>query len=210
MGVRVITPPALEPITLEEAHAWVRDDSDPHNDFALTLLIQAMREYAENLTGRAFVPRTLELTLDSFAFCSRGAQGLLLPSPPLVSVESVTYVDVDGADRALSVDVYTVDADSDPGRIYLSYNQSWPSTRAVPGAVRVRYVAGYAPLQVGSPAVPDYRANIPACVKLWMHTRLATLFENREQIIVGDAVSELPRDFADGLLDAATSGMRFG
>jgi uncharacterized phiE125 gp8 family phage protein len=202
MAVRVVTPPSVEPITLDEAHDWIRDDGDSANDGVLGLLIKAMREYAETLTGRAFVQRTLELSCGAFWWNARCP--LVLPYPPLVSVESVKYLDVDGEERTLGVDVYTVDADNDPGRIFLAYQRTWPATRCAHNAVRVRYVAGFPPVAA------DYRANIPACVKLWMHTRLATLFENREQLVVGESIADIPRDFADGLLDGATSATRFG
>jgi hypothetical protein len=63
--------------------------------------------------------------------------------------------------------------------------------------VRVQYVAGYA------------NANaIPRQVRLWMQTRIATFYEQREQVMVGN-LSELPRPFVDGLLDGLNIRKRF-
>jgi hypothetical protein len=63
---------------------------------------------------------------------------------PLIDITQIQYVDSAGDTQTLSTDVYTVDADSTPGRFYLSYNQSWPTTRSTPKAVTVSYRAGYA------------------------------------------------------------------
>jgi 5-keto 4-deoxyuronate isomerase len=55
--------------------------------------------------------------------------------------------------------------------------------------VRIRYVSGY--------ANPN---SIPKKVRLWMQTRISTLYEHREQIVIGGVVN-IPRAFVDGLLD---------
>jgi 3-deoxy-7-phosphoheptulonate synthase len=71
------------------------------------------------------------------------------------SVVSINYVDSDGATQTLAAANYTVFTPTDgPGVIELAYNESWPSTRAVPNAVTVRFIAGYA-----------NAASVPAAVK---------------------------------------------
>lgn len=208
MPVREITAPVVEPVSLDQAKTWCRIDDtgdaviDDANDALLTMLIKAMREYAENLTGRAFVQRTLELALPWFP--SGGV--IVLPCPPLVSVTSVKYIDYAGVLQTVPDDEYEVDTDGEPGRVQPAYLQSWNGTRNVFNAVRVRYEAGYAP----SSSPTDYRENVPASVKVWMQARLATLWEQREQLITGTIVAEIPRGYADGLLDSLVIGARFG
>ena len=64
--IRVITAPASYPVTRAQAKEWCRVDADDSSqDNVLDLLIGAMTNYAEHLTGRAFVERTLELTADA-------------------------------------------------------------------------------------------------------------------------------------------------
>jgi hypothetical protein len=75
----------------------------------------------------------------------------------------------------------------------------WPSTKAVIGAVRIGYTCGYAPTASPQDAAA-LRANVPAAVKAWMHARLLTLFDKRDQLVMGQVV-QVPRDFVDGLLD---------
>jgi uncharacterized phiE125 gp8 family phage protein len=201
MTVRVITPPSVEPVSLAQAKQWCRIDDDiTDQDAVITILIQGMREYAENLTGRAFVQRTLELTLPCFPAV------IELPRPPLISVTHIKYYDLSGALQTLDPGVYEVDSYREPGLVRPAYLESWEPARNVFNAVQVRYEAGYAP--VGSPT--DYREMVPANLKVWMNARLATLYENREQLITGTIVQPLPRDFADGLLDSLRVANFFG
>lgn len=204
MTLIVVTPPTVEPVTVAEACAWCRIDAAEQaaNTSVLQLLIKAMREKAENITGRAFVQRLLQLNLDGWP----ESGGFELPQPPLVEVQSVKYTDEDNTLQTLSASLYTVDAQSEPGRIVPAWNAApWPNAIAVPNSVRVLYVAGYP--SYGSPSTDDYTINIPASLKLWMHARLATLYENREQLIQNNQV-QIPRDFADGILDDLVLGSR--
>ena len=195
-GVRVVTEPAFEPVTLAEAKLWLRiDDGDTDQDAEILLLIIAMRERAEELTGRSFVQRTLEMWMDDFP----ADEVIFLPHGPVISVESVSYLDADGALQVLdgSPSSWQEDLVGHPARISPLYGTNWPNAREGYGAVRVQYVAGYA------------NANaIPRQVRLWMQTRIATFYEQREQVMVGN-LSELPRPFVDGLLDGLNIRKRF-
>jgi uncharacterized phiE125 gp8 family phage protein len=187
--VRVVTHPTVEPVTVQEARLWCRIDADDATqDAMLQLLIIAMREHAEALTGRSFARKTYEMVMDEFP---PNDEVIELPYPPLVSVSYVTYADGDGADQTLagSPDAFLVDAGSAPGRISPLYGGQWPSTRAQIGAVRIGYVAGYATTNL-----------VPKAFRIWMQARIATLYENREQLVMNNVV-EIPREFADGLLD---------
>lgn len=187
-SVRVVTPPAFEPVTLAEAKLWLRiDDDDTDEDATVLMIITAIGEYAEELTGRAFVARTLELRLDGFP------EGEIeLPFAPLRSVSSIDYLDADGVLQSLDVSPtgWQEDTASQPGRVAPLVNTDWPATSDEMGSVRITYNAGYA-----SPNA------IPRLARLWMQARISTLFEQREQLVVGGQVSDIPRDFVDGLLD---------
>lgn len=189
--VTVVSAPAVEPVTRAEAKLWLRVESaDTDQDDVIDVLITAMREYAEELTGRAFAERTLELRMDRFP-----ADGgvIELPYPPLRSVTSITYIDSTGVTQTLdsSPTGWQEDNIAEPGRVMpLSTTTGWPDTITDMGAVRIRYVAGY----------PSTSA-IPKKVRVWMQQRISTLFENREQLVTGTIVSPFPRDYVDGLLD---------
>jgi uncharacterized phiE125 gp8 family phage protein len=196
-GVRVVTAPSFEPVTLAEAKLWCRvDDDDTSQDATLMLLIIAMREHAEHLTGRVYAERTLELSLDSFPASGE----IALPYPPVQSVSSVYYVASDGSLTPMdsSPSSWQVDLYSVPPRVKASSTSTWPATQDAYGAVRIQYVAGYATHNL-----------IPKTLRLWMQARISTLYEQREQVVVGQTVQALPRDFVDGLLDNLRSDRMF-
>jgi len=207
MTIETVIAPAFEPVSLVEARRWLGlevDDSD--HTAVLTMLIKAMREYAENLTQRAFVTRTLRLTLERWPADTRYGALIELPFPPLQSVSLFRYRDSDGAAQTLAADQYSVYTHSEPGFVIPAPDVTWPTIDLLPDAVQLTYLAGYAP---GSPPdEPGSQETLPAAVKLWMQARLATLFENREQLISGTIVNALPRDFVDGLLDALVLARR--
>lgn len=203
MTVREVTAPSYEPVTLAQAKEWCRiDDDDTSQDTTvLPLLIGAMRRYAENLTGRAFIPRGLQLVLPCWP-----AQ-IELACPPLTEVTSITYLDTNGVQQTLAADQYTVHDWREPAVIVPAYLVTWPYLRDALDAVRVNFTAGYP--AVGSPTDGvAYQAGLPATLKLWIHARIATLFENREQIVVANNLLEIPRGHADGLLDELVVGSR--
>lgn len=180
--LKLVTTPAIEPVTLSEvkAHCVIAHDED---DTLLGTLISAAREHGESLTGRSWTEKTLEVVLDAFP---RGH--IELPATPITAVTSIKYLDADGSEQTMPSDDYTVDVDSLIGRVVAD---EWPETADKVNAVRVRYTAGWTP------------STIPSALKQWLMIRVATLYEQREAITMGN-VSELSRSFVDGLLDAHT------
>lgn len=205
--LEVITAPAFYPVTLSEAKRWLRiDDSDTNHDADVTMLIAAMTAYAENRTLRSFVPRTYRLNLDSWLY-ECGPYGMRIPLhyPPLIVVDSVTYLDTSGARLALDTALYDVYTTTEPAYLMQAYASLWPTARMWPSSIQVTYRAGY----TASPASEaDIQAMIPANLKLWMQTRIATLFENREQVIVGTIVTPMTHSYVDGLIDDLVVGDR--
>lgn len=195
MTLRILTEPAVEPVTLAELKAHCRVDDDITADDAyLTALIQTARELAEHLTNRALVRQQLELSLPGFPLA------IELPMAPLISVESVEYIDSDGTEQTLVANTdYQLDSRREPALVLPAWNTAWPGTRTVPNAVTVTYWAGYAPDETVSPT--DYRANVPNAIKQWIMIRAQQMYELREPLVIGAAVADLPRSYVDGMLD---------
>lgn len=177
----VITAPAAEPITLEEAKAHLRvvyaDD-----DAQITLMIAAARQAAETYLQRALMPQTLQVVVDCF-----GA-GVALPWPPFAALGAVTYTDADGAPAALTDPL--VDYRSGLAVLRPPYGGSFPQVQAG-SQVTITYDAGYLDA-----------TNVPAPIKAWMLLLIGTLYENRESVVVGTGVSasELPGGIWDRLV----------
>ena len=175
----VITSPAKEPITVEEAcdHAAIADVDGASN--RMSLCIKAAREMFERHTGRTVHETTYEFVLDSWP-----SGPLVLPrATPLLSVTSVTYKDSSGTETTVSSSLYVLDTWEVPGRIALAYSESWPSFTPYPvSPIRVRYVAGIA----ASPAT-----ECDATTKQAVAMLAAAYFENREAEILTENVSQI-------------------
>ena len=138
-----VTAPTIEPVTLQEVKDHLRVDGTD-DDALISALITAAREHVDGRDGwlgRALCTQTWDCHYDVFP-----DDGLLyLPVAPVQSVTSVKYVDPDGAQQTFSSANYALGADLDwSPRVILGWDKSWPSIRAVPEAVTVRVVAGYA------------------------------------------------------------------
>jgi hypothetical protein len=192
-GSAVLLTFTLEPITLAEARLHLRQ-TDTAEDTLIVRLISAARRMCERETWRAFLHSTWDYTLDQWPGWSEWRSGawsgvgpghwgfrnkgldVHIPNPPLVSVSSVSYVDGAGSTTTLASSGYLVTAGT-PGSISPAYGTRWPFGRSQPGAITIRYVAGYGPT---ADAVPD-----DAKVAILM--LVAHMYDNR-----GDADAAMP------------------
>jgi uncharacterized phiE125 gp8 family phage protein len=180
VGLKVVTPPAVEPVSLAEAKAHLRLDTD-FDDAYVSALITAARERIELFLRRALITQTLEYTLDGFP-----AGEIDLPRPPLQSVEWIKYVDTAGILQTLPAEDYVVDLSSNEiARVALAWNCFWPLTRPSINAVVIRFAAGYG----------DSVEDVPQAIRHGILIEIANLYENREDIVLGQtfelmAVSE--------------------
>lgn len=181
MALRLVVPPSTEPLTVDEAKAHLRV-THAEEDLLIASYVEAARQRCETFQRRAYVTQTWELTLDEFP---PGA--ILLPRPPIQSVESVKYTDETGTVQTLDERAYVVDTDSEPGRIVPAYGTFWPFTLCTPGAVRVRFVAGYG----------DGAADVPEVVRMAMRFYLGHYNTNREGVVTGTIATELPEGAKD-------------
>lgn len=153
MGLRLVTGPTIEPVSLAEAKAQLRL-TGAEDDGLIAGYILTARRAAESYIRGALITQTWDYTID-YGWPWVNVGGVLryrieLPLHPVVSVSSVSYVDDDGATQTLSTNLYTVRTDGPVSYIEKAYNQEWPSVRSIPAAITVRFVVGYEP-----DAVPD-------------------------------------------------------
>lgn len=184
--------PVFEPITATEAKLHCRVTSAAE-DSLFTILIATARQEAEAYMARTINLTTWRKTLDGFP-----ANGeIQLPYPKILSVAAFQYRDQAGAWTTVDAGLYGLDDSSKPGRIYLKWNESWPSDLdyTPQSSVRVDYKAGY----VDSAVEATVRAAVPASIKQWLLVRVSTLYENREALVTGTIVTPTPG--INGLLD---------
>lgn len=193
--------PGQEPISVDEAKVYLRV-IDSNDDDVIGYLITAARLYAEHYCERSFISQQWRLVLDSFPGpslmgvpyglpYSLPGHAVLLERGPVISVDSITYVDMGGVPQPMPSANYKADLSGPLPRVTPVFGQIWPITLPQIGSVQVNYTAGYG----------TKPSDVPAGIKHWLLMRLATLYENREEVaILGKGKVEI-LPFVDSLLD---------
>jgi uncharacterized phiE125 gp8 family phage protein len=157
------TAPVVEPITLAEAKEYARIDGSAE-DTLITALIKMARLHCESFTGKSLVPKTVTIT--SFAFPYQ----FQMPYGPVNAENNVTKVvtlDQNGGETNLN---YQVNVGLYPKMMILGGNQSYK--------FKMIYTAGF--------------TTVPEDIKLAMKMLVNTLYERREDVIIGTIVAEFP------------------
>jgi uncharacterized phiE125 gp8 family phage protein len=185
MNLRIVTQALLEPFTLAQARAHLNVDAEgsppAHEDDALIeILLTASREAVEQFTSRVLVDVEYELRVDRFS------AEIDLPVAPVKVINSITYIDGNGATQTLATSVYEFDDHPDYPKVRLAYGQTWPTIRGDANGVRIRFDAGYT--DNDSPNTNP----MPKGLQAALLTLLRHWYENREAVIVGSSANEIP------------------
>jgi uncharacterized phiE125 gp8 family phage protein len=181
----VITPPAVSPVSLDEAKAHLRVDHGD-DDALIQSLIDAATQHLDGPAGwlgRALIKQRLEMRLDFFIHwhrdCSSGE--IALPCPPLLGNVAMIYVDAAGAEQTLDPSVYSIvgSGGRSTARLALAYGQSWPSPRYQREAVRIQFDAGYG----------EARAAVPAPIRQAILLHVGALYEQREAVTLSNTAA---------------------
>ncbi len=196
MTLTLVTAPAELALTLAEVKAHLRVEDIANDEDALILsLIRAVHEHLDGRDGwlgRALITQTWDLVLDGFPGTRSRAVGytgigdasnaIRVPLPALQSVTTLKYTDTAGDEQTWDAANYTVDINSQPGRIVPVFGVSWPVARSVMNSVTVRFVAGYG---------NDWNS-VPAPIKHAMLLLIGHWYEHREEVVVGTIAQMLP------------------
>lgn len=191
--------PVIEPVALSDVWSQL-EIIESSRDTMLLLLIGAARRYAETYTRRSFITQKWKLVADAFPGNPCGyhvaadfsLDGVIQLDRGIVqTVDSVGYTAMDGTAQVMPTTDYVTELSGCPGRVALGFGKVWPIAIPQIGAVTVNYTAGY------GPAATD----VPEGIRHWILMRIATLFENREEVAVlaRGKIEALP--FVDTLLD---------
>lgn len=181
MPIIKATPPAEQPITLAEAKLQCQVDADITDEDALIdTYIESATGFCEEYTGRPLITQEKQYI---------GGFGTRIElTPNLLSVESVTYVDTDGATQTLDPAVYYIDTSSVVGRVIPL--ETWPAVKSThPQPVTVNFTCGYGDA-----------ADVPESIKQCIRLLVGHWYRNREPVVIGVSASTL--DFSvDSLLN---------
>lgn len=220
MSIRVVTPP--DPIVKPSESGSYLD-----TDARALATIAAVTETIDGPTGwlgRALGPQTLKLTLDSWHahrhhhywyYPHDHVHAFRLPCPPIIAIESVIYLDIDGNEQTVDVANYGLTDD------LLWFQPAWsaPELGCFPEPIRVQYKAGYngtdgaivGDLQTG-PVPARAKQAIILTAQHMLNTGSENLFLSvdevagvgRQQYVVSDAARQTIENTCDRLL----SGLR--
>ena len=210
MSAVLITAPTADVLSLDDVKRHLRVDFNDDDALIAGFIAAAVNQLdpaGGGWLGRALRPQAWELRLSSFwqhaCFESLyGHDAIVLPYPPLITVDSVKYDDGEGVERTLfeNTDFRIIGLGAPLARAAIApvYLGSWPSARCDHGSVRIRFTTGYPTAVAADPdhippivAVPD---RLPAPIIAWLKLYVGSLYENRESFIVGtrELVAELP------------------
>lgn len=168
VGLRLVTPPTSEPVTLEQAKAHCRVVV-PDDDALLIDLISFARDYVEDQTGVCFLTQTWEQTLDNFPYMN---QPIDLLRWPVQSITSLVYTDAQGDSFTWDPSNYLINKTSKPPRIAPVFAKFWPLlTLQTLANVTITMVAGFTDV-----------ANLPFRYRQALLMVIAHWYENRELI----------------------------
>ena len=172
----ITSEPASEPLTLAQAKNHLKiDTSITEDDDLITALIKIARQTAEKYCRRLLYTQTQVMRLDYFYNLME------INRTPIQSISSIKYYDSDNTLQTLSTDYYDVDVKSSPARITLKYGATYPTIKERTNAIEITFVAGWQTV-----------AAIPENIISGMYLLIGHLYENRESVVIGKIVNELP------------------
>ncbi len=173
----LIIGPAIEPVSLSEAKAWLKLDS-ADEDGIVTALVTAARSSVEAASRRLLISQTWRLVLDAWP-----AGGIVrVQLSPFKALLAVRSFDINGVATMSDPANFIVDKASEPARI-IPVNYVAPVTGRPFAGIELDLLLGY------GPAATD----VPQPLRQAMLLLIALWFENRGDGI-GGAGEALPPD----------------
>jgi len=171
--------------TQSHLRLFVENGSHPDDDL-IELYIDAATGAAEDYLQRYLAQRTVRLKRDDFPTENADGEVIInLPVYPVISVDSITYVDRDGATQTLTG--YEVDSASVPARIRIVEP---PDVETGLSKLTIDLTLGY-----GSGTSPASADLIPSSIKQAILLMVGQMYEHRENVVVGQGASEVPMAF---------------
>jgi uncharacterized phiE125 gp8 family phage protein len=188
MGLTRIQAPATDFVTLEEALAHCRVTTDVEAGLVQGYVFAA-RELVENDTGRAFITQKWALTLDNAwptikdRDTGRDQKRIVLPKPPIQSVDSITYFDSSGVQQTLAPSQYLVTkADTGEWVVDQATGATWPLVTKRAAFATINFTAGYG----------DNPGDVPELARQAVLLLVAQWYDYRLPIATAQAIQELP------------------
>ena len=161
--------------TTADAKDFLKVDTTA-DDTLIDNLIKAATQSCEIYTNRYFLDTLVTQYADKWADIEN------LYKSPVSSITHIKYYDSDDSLQTLAGTVYLLDEVSQPARIGLKPNQSYPNIANRINAVAVQYTVGYGTAST----------DVPEGIRQAVLMTIANWYENRQTVITGRTATELP------------------
>lgn len=169
----LVTPPAVEPVTIADARAYLRISTDSEDEI-LHRLLRTAREMVEAETGLALIDQTWRLHVERWPRSGR----LALFRYPVKAVASVVAYRPDGTAVSFAPEEFTLQQGRRPQRLYMAQH---PDASTYCG-IEVDFVAGFG----------ETGADVPDALKQAILTLTAHLYESRAGVDGEGASAPMP------------------
>lgn len=150
-------------VTLEEARAYLRVDSEDENAL-ISAMIDAAERHVEQFTGRTLLTQTFELVYDQVS------SSIEISKSPLRAVPKIEVISEAGVKTEVDASIYIVDTSGTRGRVVLKPGCVWPAHRGFASFI-ITVEAGY-----------GQAADVPQGLKQAVLAAVAVLFESRGEM----------------------------
>ncbi|WP_026881418.1 head-tail connector protein [Clostridium akagii] len=182
-NLKLVTPPVIEPLTLQEAQAYLRveDITDDEENSYIQTLITAAREWCETYQHRAYITQTWEMSLKEFPCAREDSLNnyhipniIEIPKGNLQTINSINYKDIYGTEFNLVENVDYIASNSGIlGKICPPYGTIFPYGPLWPlDPIIINFTCGYG----------DNATKVPQKVKQAMFMLISHWYDNRSII----------------------------
>jgi uncharacterized phiE125 gp8 family phage protein len=186
LPVETVVAATNDPVMIGQVRDWL-ELSDNSSDAKVIGLIKAATRYVEKQTGLRLFTQTVAMRRRCFA------DEMQLPTGPVQSIESITYLDGTGVIQTLTSSAYEAVLYGNRPVISLASGKSWPSILTSPAAVILTAVVGFGGI---NDQPEDIRLALMMLCAQWFDTRAAASEK---------AMSEIPNGVAALLADYSPS-----
>jgi uncharacterized phiE125 gp8 family phage protein len=173
--------PSAEPISLAEAKAHCRVDTEAE-DMLIASLILAARMHIERSLDVALVEQSWSLYLDAWP----ARDWLKLPLAPVISLDAVRLYSPTDTNVTLDPSLFFLDGAGGRPRLVRRDAQAWPLPGRNANGIEIAFTAGYGP-------TPD---DVPMPIRLAIKMLVAHWYEAREPVLPGEEANALPMGVA--------------
>ncbi len=164
MSIILITPPAVEPVSLAEAKAHLRISHSDDDTYVSTLIIAARRQI-ELQTSLCLIQQGWSVFLDRWPV----NDFIAIPLDPVMAIADINIYGDSDVFAVLDPAHYFVDKANWPARVVLRHGRSTPQPGRTANGIEIKVTAGFGP---AASAVPqELKQAVLLTVAAWFANR---------------------------------------